>query len=357
METLSLETAVRLIVIGQQLLIAAVFLAGSDGRAARVSGAFFMLSVVAYMYTSDDALAGTLPMLDPVIALLSMVVPYLLWLFARAVFEGQWPRAPWIYAAVLAGLPAWIIHVGQVPVDSTIKNGAEIVFRVAELSIVAHALWIAVNGRPDDLLERRRAFRLFFVGIIALQAAAVIVVELVFTGATPPAWLTLLNVLVIAAMTIGLAIPMLRLSGQFFEPATSPEVSDDAPAPEHPGTTEDIYRDKLLQLMDDGYYQETGLTISMLANRLNYPEHQLRRLINGRLGYRNFSAFLNDYRIDDAKAALADPDQARTPVLTIALTLGYASLGPFNRAFKASTDMTPTEYRRRNLGRLSADSE
>jgi AraC-like DNA-binding protein len=34
------------------------------------------------------------------------------------------------------------------------------------------------------------------------------------------------------------------------------------------------------------------------------------------------------------------------PILTLALDLGYASLSPFNRAFKAHTGLTPSEYRR-----------
>jgi AraC-like DNA-binding protein len=72
-------------------------------------------------------------------------------------------------------------------------------------------------------------------------------------------------------------------------------------------------------------------------------------LVNRHLGYRNFSAFLNGYRIGEAKNRLADPELARTPVLTIALDLGYGSLGPFNRAFKATTEMTPTEYRDRAI--------
>jgi len=32
--------------------------------------------------------------------------------------------------------------------------------------------------------------------------------------------------------------------------------------------------------------------------------------------------------------------------LTIAMDAGFQSLGPFNRAFKAATDLTPTEFRR-----------
>jgi AraC-like DNA-binding protein len=33
-------------------------------------------------------------------------------------------------------------------------------------------------------------------------------------------------------------------------------------------------------------------------------------------------------------------------VTTIALDAGFQSLGPFNRAFKSETGVTPTEYRR-----------
>jgi AraC-like DNA-binding protein len=36
------------------------------------------------------------------------------------------------------------------------------------------------------------------------------------------------------------------------------------------------------------------------------------------------------------------------PNITIAMDAGFQSLGPFNRAFKALTGVTPTEYRRLN---------
>ena len=86
--------------------------------------------------------------------------------------------------------------------------------------------------------------------------------------------------------------------------------------------------------------------VGTLATRLGIPEYRLRRLINQRLGYRNFNVFLNEHRIAEAKAALADPSQAEVPVITIAMDAGFQSLGPFNRAFKATTGVTPTEYRR-----------
>ena len=95
-------------------------------------------------------------------------------------------------------------------------------------------------------------------------------------------------------------------------------------------------------------YREPSLTIAALALRMGLPEHRLRKLINEGLGHRNFSSFLNAYRIADAKRALRDPALADTPVLTIAMDAGFQSLGPFNRAFKADTGLTPTEFRRKS---------
>jgi AraC-like DNA-binding protein len=46
---------------------------------------------------------------------------------------------------------------------------------------------------------------------------------------------------------------------------------------------------------------------------------------------------------------LSDPAQARTPVSAIAYEMGFGSLGPFNRAFKGATGLTPTEWRRKAL--------
>jgi len=96
----------------------------------------------------------------------------------------------------------------------------------------------------------------------------------------------------------------------------------------------------------DKVYREEGLSIAVLATRLGTPEYRLRRLINQRLAHRNFSSFVNGYRLSDAMVALADPGQAEVPILTIALDAGFQSIAPFNRAFKAQTGMTPSEFRR-----------
>jgi AraC-like DNA-binding protein len=105
----------------------------------------------------------------------------------------------------------------------------------------------------------------------------------------------------------------------------------------------------------DRIYRREGLSIGSLSAELGVPEYRLRQLINEGLGYRNFNAFLNHYRIEEAKAALADPEQEPVPVLTIAMDAGFQSIGPFNRAFKAATGVTPTEFRRQALVEQTAN--
>jgi AraC-like DNA-binding protein len=133
--------------------------------------------------------------------------------------------------------------------------------------------------------------------------------------------------------------------------AVLPRSTGDAPPASKPKTTPQavnaLLLNRLEQLMTkECIFRQERLTIGALASRLAVPEERLRRAINEGLGYRNFNAFINHYRLEDAKTALSDPSQRDVPVLTIAMEAGFESLGPFNRAFKADTGMTPTEYRR-----------
>ena len=53
---------------------------------------------------------------------------------------------------------------------------------------------------------------------------------------------------------------------------------------------------------------------------------------------------------------LSDASQRDVPVLTIAMDAGFQSIGPFNRAFKADTGLTPTEFRRDALAESQAST-
>ena len=118
--------------------------------------------------------------------------------------------------------------------------------------------------------------------------------------------------------------------------------------------TEDTYdetahdAERIRQALDEQrIYRQAGLSVAALAVHLSLPEYRLRSLIHNQLGYRNFNALLHHYRVKDVVQALADEPQGKTPILTLALSCGYQSINPFNRAFRDIMDMTPTEFRRR----------
>ena len=79
----SFETALRVAIIGQEILIAAVLLFGRGGAVARLSGALFLLSVSAYLIVSDPLLSEAAAFLSPLLTLLAIIV--LLCLIGSAV--------------------------------------------------------------------------------------------------------------------------------------------------------------------------------------------------------------------------------------------------------------------------------
>ena len=117
-------------------------------------------------------------------------------------------------------------------------------------------------------------------------------------------------------------------------------------APELTARESNLYQRLMDEMEGNKAYLEPGLSISVLAARIGASDTLLRQLINSRLGHRNFSTFVNGYRIDAIKTALRNPAKAHLPILTIALETGFNSLPPFNRAFKRSVGMTPNAYRK-----------
>jgi AraC-like DNA-binding protein len=98
-------------------------------------------------------------------------------------------------------------------------------------------------------------------------------------------------------------------------------------------------------MQEERLYRRDGLTIAQLARTLDCPEYQLRRAINGCLGHRNFSDFVHGWRLREAADRLRSHDFDDQSILDVALEVGFSSIGPFNRAFKARFGMTPSEFR------------
>lgn len=292
----------------------------------------------------------------------------LFWLFARVLFEDDfapraWHAAVWIAAAIVGAAGAafclpGVPLIGALWALATLKNWLPLVF--AALALVA----VARQWR-SDLVEGRRRVRLFVVAAGAFDTVAMVAARLATRRGRIDglaAWLDVALLLVIAAV---LAWHLLRLADASLfparcEPAAAPgsvaESASDgsrADTPVDPPADDPADRrlaNALQQAMAvERAYRDEALSVAGLAARLRAPEYRLRRVINQRLGFRNFNAYVNGFRLAEARVALADPARRDLPVLTIALEAGFGSIGPFNRAFKAEIGLTPTEFRREKL--------
>jgi AraC-like DNA-binding protein len=216
------------------------------------------------------------------------------------------------------------------------------------LALAAHAFVRVAQGWRGDLVERRRRLRRPFLLVLGLVLALVLATQGADFAEHVGGMAATIMTPVYAALDVALAAMAVAASAIFLEPRIA-LVAEPAPPPAQAAANDadDVVLARIESLMSQGeVWRREGLTVGALAAEVGMPEHRLRVLINGRLGHRNFAAFVNARRIDAARRQLADPAFAETPISKIAYDLGFASLGPFNRAFKEATGQTPTEWRR-----------
>jgi len=90
------------------------------------------------------------------------------------------------------------------------------------------------------------------------------------------------------------------------------------------------------------------LTIQELSDQVNIPRIYMTKMINEGLN-KNFFTFINEFRVEEARKRLADPDFFQETVLSIGLDSGFNSKSSFNALFKQNTGMTPSEYRKEKM--------
>ncbi len=206
------------------------------------------------------------------------------------------------------------------------------------------ALYWTLAQWPADLVEiRRRARAVVFVVVALNMIAPTLLLRLIVL---PGAWSFYVHTL-LSGFTFLVAASLLVLDGETGPALLGTSASAStviAPsAPDQPDeTTLQILR-RLIEV--DKVFLEPDLRLSGLAQRAKVPEYRLRRVIHVRLGHRNFNAFLHSLRVGEACRLLLDAQARRTPILTIALSVGYGSVNSFNRGFREVMGCSPSDYR------------
>lgn len=312
------------------------------------------LTIIAYLFAHQLSPYGAARLPFVLSDALSVMVPGLFWLFARLWFDDQqrigWRS--WLLVAAFGLLP--VIQIALIAATGQTDFAIWVLVRIGMFGFALAGMWIAWRGRASDLIEARRGFRLAVVGAIGGFILLVIFIEMFHSrdrSGDPWRTVTLAAILVV---TFIVSVGLYRFrSAELFAAPGVPERADRPAPPVDPSPLALRLR---VVMAEERAYRAEGFSISALAARLGEPEYRVRRAINGEMGFRNFTAFLNSFRLDEIRGALADPAQREVPILTIALDAGFGSLGPFNRAFRDAEDRTPSEYRTQALNGGLADS-
>lgn len=278
------------------------------------------------------------------------LIPYVCWLYVFALLDDDFHPKNWPIAinALLLGGTLWLMYFFMYlqghGVFHQINHGIEAV-------VTLHILYVALKDLQDDLVDSRRKKRMLIVFFLASYGFVLTVFELTKASMIHTSTFSLINsILIFIIVNVFFFAALKKYQQRENRTGFNHDLNQDIQLSKPPSSTDIpiIFQHnftKLTSFIAAENFKQTQLTIKQLALTLHTPEHQLRELINQCLGFKNFSAFLNSYRIPAACLEFENVENIRKPILTIALELGYGSIGPFNRAFKDITGKTPTQYR------------
>lgn len=294
------------------------------------------------------------------------------WLFARALFRGD-DGVRWPQVAIAVGIASLILlnRATAAPAGSPWHTAVGELLTLASSTVLVLAFVEAVRGWADHRDAAERRLRIVFMAVYgACVLSATLIGALATTDAT---WQPVRRLVVVLCALSILVFSQwaLRLRRrQALTDARSQQVSDTTldveDATSALGLDSAVNRAQVSAadasamaelrsvataidraMTVDRLYRNPELRTADLAEHVRSTEHKVSRAISVVLGERNFNQLINRHRIACACTLLADP-ASRTPIIDIAHTSGFASLGPFNRAFKATMDCTPSAYRASN---------
>ncbi|QGX97249.1 AraC family transcriptional regulator [Roseovarius faecimaris] len=322
-------------VIGISVLTFAILVSNARTRRKSLPLGALSLALTGMLTREQGISAAWAPeAIDPALFLSHFMWPALTWFVLEIFLDGQERRD--------VGGPLYLL-AGVITALCFVPNGVGTAHLVLSIVLFLALLLVVLRSAKGDLMENRRSFRVVFIGFVCAFGVLKTVFYTVYSFDDQPFWAPTVMALALLIFEIVFAYWALRPGGSLW-------TEESAPRPRHTPEPVDLVDTYLLEQIDTAMqgelWRREGLTIGEMAEELGVPEHRLRHAINRDLGYRNFPAFVNGYRIAAAKAALSAPENAQKTILEIAYDVGFASLGPFNKAFRAMTGTSPRDFRR-----------
>ncbi|MFV0587842.1 helix-turn-helix domain-containing protein [Bacteroides reticulotermitis] len=99
------------------------------------------------------------------------------------------------------------------------------------------------------------------------------------------------------------------------------------------------------EMLENCVYREASLTVELLAERLGVHRNLLARAIS-RTGSRNFSMYVNSYRVKEAVRILSETTRKELYIEELSERVGFTNRSTFGRAFKHFTGLSPLEFQK-----------
>jgi len=107
---------------------------------------------------------------------------------------------------------------------------------------------------------------------------------------------------------------------------------------------EDYLKTLLIYMEEKKPYLLEDCTIQNVSEKTGISVHHLSNILNKRFD-KNFSDFINEFRINEAKRLLSSGEYSKMTLEAIGYECGFGSKSNFNKAFKKLTNQTPSEFR------------
>ncbi|PHY18390.1 AraC family transcriptional regulator [Caulobacter sp. BP25] len=260
------------------------------------------------------------------------------WLLVRALFQPpRSQRAVWPLILVLTLVAIGAALRASVDLATPLSRMALNLGGLISSAMLVMATLEPLKGLSPRTPRSERRFRLAFT----TGYGALLVVAVLWANGAPPApWTPAIKPVCALAALVGMGAAIAYRRRHPLEPARA---ARQAPLP---ANAEDLAQAIRRLMADEALYAQPNLRVADLARRLGEPEYKITQCVTGPLGFPNFSQMTNYFRIEEAKRRLSDPACDHLPILTLSYDCGFGSIGPFNRAFKAQTGMTPQALRK-----------
>ena len=278
----------------------------------------------------------------------------IVWLLSMALFRGQEQIKihHYIIAAFISLLVITLNLLELFEVQFKLNTPALIWFgktveqitTMFSSTVLMLTLWETLQGfRSSDDFEKKQRMLFasgFTIGFVNCMIVANIIPEPMRTALFPTFVVTSAMMMVCSSFSVIVMQHRRRKENKVVKTETI-EICQNLTKSDHAlfESIEALMREEQLFLDED-------LKIRNIAQRFDVSDYKIGEVIRANSDASNFNQFVNAFRIEHAKKLLTTNSERKVTILAVSLDSGFASIAPFNRAFKLIEGCTPNQYRK-----------